>query len=135
MLDGDPGERSQIKLCSHGRDLVIGNFLSEDERLDFAEALELPRDGGLLVQEVAHGSAASTAGIKSATQLVNIGNAQVGIGGDLIISVDGVRVVREDAISRALGKKRAGDTLTLTLVRKGRTSEVKVKLGEAPDQL
>ena len=102
---------------------------------DFAEALELPRDGGLLVQEVAQGSAASTAGIKSATQLVNIGNAQVGIGGDLITSVDGVRVGREDAISRALGKKRAGDTLTLTLVRKGRTSEVKVKLGEAPDQL
>lgn len=33
------GRASQLKLSSHGRALVLGSFLSEDERQDFADAL------------------------------------------------------------------------------------------------
>ena len=102
---------------------------------DLAEALELPREGGLLVQDVANGSAAASAGVRPARQLVLIGNARVGVGGDFIVAVDGQPVRREDAISRALSRKRAGDILELQVYRGGRTVEVKVKLGEAPDQL
>lgn len=100
---------------------------------DLAQALDLPREGGLLVQEVGNGSAAASAGIRGARELVIIGNAQVGVGGDLIVSVDGKPVDRQDAISRALAKKRAGDTLELTVYRAGRKMTVKVRLGEAPD--
>jgi S1-C subfamily serine protease len=102
---------------------------------DLAQALELPRDGGLLVQEVAPGSAAATAGVRGARELVVIGNARVGVGGDLITAVDGSPVRREDAISRALAHKRAGDMLDLTVFRNGKTVNLKVKLGEAPEQL
>lgn len=35
-----PGRASQLRVSSHGRSLVLGSFLSEDERLDFAAALE-----------------------------------------------------------------------------------------------
>lgn len=38
-LDNPPRHDSQITLRSHGRSLVIGRFLSPDERLDFARAL------------------------------------------------------------------------------------------------
>ena len=100
---------------------------------DLAEALELPREGGLLVQDVAPGSAAAEAGVRAARQVVAIGNAQVGVGGDLIISVDGRPVDRQDAISRALSRKRAGDTLDLVVFRNGRRVNVKVHLGAAPD--
>lgn len=34
-----PGRASRLLLTSHGRALVIGSFLSEDERLEFADAL------------------------------------------------------------------------------------------------
>ena len=102
---------------------------------DLAEALDLPREGGLLVQDVANNSAAATAGVRPAKQLVLIGNARVGVGGDFIVAVDGQPVHREDAISRALSRKRAGDVLDLQVFRGGKTTSVKVKLGEAPDQL
>jgi uncharacterized membrane protein len=38
-IDDPPGHDSQITLRSHGRSLVIGTYLSPDERHDFATAL------------------------------------------------------------------------------------------------
>ncbi len=100
---------------------------------DYAEALELPREGGLLVQEVAPGSAAASAGMRGYRQVVAIGNTRLGVGGDFIVAVDGQPVTREDAISRALAKKRAGDNLDLEVYRGGRKVNVRVKLGESPE--
>jgi S1-C subfamily serine protease len=53
------------------------------------------------------------------------------IGGDLIMSIDGQPVDRDDAISRALARKRAGDTLELTIFRNGRTTNLRLRLSEA----
>jgi S1-C subfamily serine protease len=97
---------------------------------DYADALSLPTQGGLLIQEVDPGSAAARAGLRGGRQEVQIGNAQVLVGGDLIMSIDGKPVDRDDAISRALARKRSGDTLELTIFRGGRTINVKVRLGE-----
>lgn len=99
---------------------------------DLAEALELPTRGGLLVQGVARGSAAADAGIRGAKQSVVVGNYELGVGGDLIMAIDGKTVDRSDAISTTLAKKRAGDVIDLTVYRAGKQSSVKVKLGEAP---
>ena len=38
-IDDPPGHHSQLVLSSHGRSLVVGGFLSPEERLDFANAL------------------------------------------------------------------------------------------------
>ncbi len=62
---------------------------------------------------------------------VQIGNAQLLVGGDLITSIDGKPVDRNDAITRALGKKHAGDTIELTIFRDGRTTNLRIKLGES----
>ncbi|HEX6893774.1 MAG TPA: trypsin-like peptidase domain-containing protein [Bryobacteraceae bacterium] len=97
---------------------------------DYADALDLPTQGGLLIQEVENGSAAARAGLRGGRQTVQIGNVQLLVGGDLITAIDGRPVDREDAISRALSRKRAGDTLELTIFRNGRTMNVRVKLGE-----
>ena len=97
---------------------------------DYADALQLPTQGGLLVQEVDADSPAARAGLRGGRQEVQIGNAQVLIGGDLIISIDGQPVERDDAISRALERKHTGDTLELTIFRNGRTMNVRVKLSE-----
>jgi S1-C subfamily serine protease len=97
---------------------------------DYADALRLPSQGGLLIQEVDPGSAAARAGLRSGRQEVQIGNAEVVVGGDLIMSIDGQPVDREDAISRALARKHTGDVLELTIFRNGRTTNVRVKLGD-----
>jgi len=100
---------------------------------DLAEALDLPRRGGLLVQVVARGSSEYAAGLRGANQIVDIGNVELGVGGDLITAVDGQRVEREDALVRAIANKRVGDTITLTIFRGNRTITLPVKLLRAPD--
>jgi len=97
---------------------------------DYADALNLPTQGGLLIQEVEPGSAAARAGLRAGREMVQIGNAQIVVGGDLIMSIDGMPIDRDDAISRALARKRSGDTLELTIFRGGRTVNVKVRLAE-----
>jgi len=97
---------------------------------DYADALHLPTQGGLLVQEVEPGSAAARAGLRAGRELVQIGNAELLVGGDLITAIDGKPIDRYDAISRALARKRAGDTVEMTVFRNGRTMNVQIKLGE-----
>jgi S1-C subfamily serine protease len=97
---------------------------------DYADALRLPTQGGLLIQQVDAGSAAARAGLRGGRQVVQIGNAELLVGGDLIMSIDGKPVDRDDAISRALATKRTGDTLELTIFRNGKTMNIRVRLGD-----
>src|SRR5882724_6408069 len=102
---------------------------------DLAEALELPAEGGLLIQDVASGSTAEDAGLKRPRQNVIVGNYRIGVGGDLIMAIDGKPVEGRDSLQRANGRKRAGDTLELTVYRNKSHQKVRVKLGEAPQAL
>ena len=99
---------------------------------DLAEALGLPRRGGLLVQGVVRGSSEDVAGVRGAREIVAIGNVELGIGGDFIVAVDGQPVDREDALVRAMSHKRVGDTIALTIIRNGRRFNLPVRLLRAP---
>lgn len=97
---------------------------------DYADALRLPTQGGLLIQQVDPDSPAARAGLRGGREEVRIGNAEIVIGGDLIMAIDGKPVDRDDAISRALATKRSGDTLELTIFRNGRSMTVRVRLSD-----
>ena len=99
---------------------------------DLAHALNLPAQGGLHIQQVQQGTSADAAGLRGAQQLVIVGNEQLGIGGDLIMEVDGQPVDREDAIVRILARKRVGDTVNVAIFRNGRSLNVRMKLLRAP---
>ena len=99
---------------------------------DLAEMLQLPAAGGLLIQRVERGSAAEEAGLRGPRQRVIVGNYPLGVGGDLIVAVEGAPVESNDSLQRVLTRKRAGDALKLSIVRNGRTLDVTVHLGEAP---
>jgi S1-C subfamily serine protease len=100
---------------------------------DLADELRLPSSGGLLIQSVEDGSAADDAGLRGPTRTVVVnGRYQLGIGGDFITAVDGKPVTGNETLQRAMAAKRGGDTLELTIVRNGKSTTVKVHLGEAP---
>ena len=102
---------------------------------DLAAALDLPEQGGLLVQRVERDSAAAEAGLRGPRQMVVVGNYRVGVGGDLVMAIDGQQVDSNDSLRRAMDRKHAGDTMQLTVWRAGRAQQVSVKLGEAPQNL
>jgi len=98
---------------------------------DLATQLNLPSSGGLLVQEVGRGSPAAAAGIRGYSDVVLMGNMRLGVGGDLITAIVGKSVSEPDAVSRAISRRRPGDTVTLKVFRGGKSIDVAVKLGEA----
>jgi S1-C subfamily serine protease len=102
---------------------------------DLAEELGLPAEGGLLIQRVDPGSSADEGGLKGPSRRVVVGNYPLGIGGDLIIAIDGQPVKDAEALHRALNRKHGGDPMELTIFRNGRTQKIRVKLGSAPQRL
>lgn len=102
---------------------------------DLAETLELPAEGGLLIQDIQPGTPASNSGLQGPRQVVIVGNYRLGVGGDLIVAIDGKPVEDRETLSRVMNRKRAGDTLELTIYRNRRTQKISVKLAEAPQNL
>jgi 2-alkenal reductase len=100
-----------------------------------AEALDLPREGGFLIYEVAPGSPADRAGLRGARRRVIVGNYEVYVGGDLIMAIDGKPITGPNDLTRLLRRKRPGDTVELTIYRDGRTRKVKVELGGGSTRL
>jgi S1-C subfamily serine protease len=102
---------------------------------DLAEMLEMPKRAGLLIQQVERGSAADAAGLRGPRQTVIVGNYPLGIGGDLIIAIDGQPVQDGDLLKRVMNRKHGGDMIEFTVSRNGRQEKIQVKLGSAPQKL
>ena len=102
---------------------------------DLAQAVDLPREGGLLVQEVQRSSPAEESGLRGPRQVVIVGGYRLGVGGDLIVAIDDKPVDDRRSLERAMNRKRAGDNMVLTIFRNGQTSKLTIKLGEAPQSL
>src|SRR5215472_704146 len=96
---------------------------------DLAEMLELPTQGGLLIESVERGSAAEAAGLRGPTGVVRVGNYRIGVGGDLIMEVDGVAIQDNETLPRLLNRKRGSDMKDMTVFRNGRKEKLRVKLG------
>jgi S1-C subfamily serine protease len=102
---------------------------------DLAQMLEMPKRGGLLIQQVERGSAAETAGLRGPRQTVIVGNYPLGIGGDLIVAIDGQTVDDGDLLKRIMNRKHGGETIEFTVMRNGQQQKIPVKLGSAPQKL
>ncbi len=100
---------------------------------DVAAEIGLPAEYGILVERVFPGGAAEKAGLRGGNQRMYMGNTPVNLGGDFIVAVDGQAVENAQDLGAALTRRRAGDTVTLTVYRGQRRLEVKVTLGDAKD--
>ena len=85
-----------------------------------AQALNLPVQQGVLIQQVLNGGPADDAGINGPTGQATIGGQTIPIGGDIITKVDGKQITGMDDVISAVNGHKPGDDLTLTVWRDGR---------------
>ena len=88
---------------------------------------------GVLVEEVVSGGPAANAGLKAGTTTVTADGAQYLVGGDIIVSVNGTKIVNGDALSSYLEEYSvAGQTVQLGIIRSGQMMTVDVTLETRP---
>jgi S1-C subfamily serine protease len=98
---------------------------------DLADQMGLSADSGLLIVQVVPGSAAERAGLRGGTERAYLGNMPIMLGGDLVVAIDGQPLEDQLELSHAMQSHRAGDTVTLTILRGKRKMDLKVVLGES----
>ncbi len=88
---------------------------------DLAKAFNVPQKFGYLVQKVARGSPAQLTGLKEGTIPIKVLDRPLVIGGDIILSVDGIDVDarKPEAISDHLQTLKSGDQYTIRILRNG----------------
>jgi S1-C subfamily serine protease len=95
-----------------------------------AEALDLPVQEGLLIEEVTKGGPAAAAGLHGGDHAAMAGMQRIIIGGDVIVAIDGEKIASQSDMNLVLNRKRPGDTVSVSVYRGGKKIDVPVKLGE-----
>ncbi len=109
-------------------------FFPDGLNLSQIQALGVKNTYGAYITGVIPGGPGDKAGLKAGAQ--QSGNSQtVAPGGDLVIAVDGNKVMEfNDLMRYILTKKAPGDTVTLTIMRGGQKMDVQLTLGSRPSQ-
>ena len=89
--------------------------------------VDLPVSDGVLVIQVAHGSGASSAGLRG-MQATEMGDYELG---DIIIGIDNDKVANSDDLFRVLDKHQIGEVVQVQIWRDGRRMSVPVRLMES----
>ena len=106
-----------------------------DIDLEMAEIMELENTLGFLIITVIEDSPASDAGLIGSNKMIEVEGREYSIGGDIIISVDGIDVRKIDDILIHLQRGKAvGDEMVLEVLRDGRTTNFTIVLQERPNQ-
>jgi len=101
---------------------------------DLAKVLNLKDAVGFLVVTVIPDSPASRAGLLGSENTVEKDGVQYIVGGDIILSVDGLEVRKiSDILIHLQRAKSVGDEMVLEIIREGRTTNVTIVLGERPN--
>ena len=95
-----------------------------------AKALNLGYDSGMLVQKVASGSVADKLGLRPGKIPVTIQGRDILLGGDIIVSVEGVDVNQEDIgeLRRRMKQLLPNDLLRMHVKRAGRLLVLEARL-------
>ena len=105
-----------------------------DIDLDMANVLGLKDAIGFLIITVVEDSPASDAGLIGSDKTIKVEGREYSIGGDVIVSVDGIDVRKIDDILIHLQRvKIIGDEMVLEVLRDGRTTSVTIVLQERPN--
>jgi len=88
---------------------------------------------GVLIQSVAPASPASISGLKVGNKTVTVNGMQFLVGGDIIVSINGTRIVDTDSLATYLAQNTiSGNSVVFGIIRNGSPLSVRVTLGTRP---
>ncbi|HEX4306578.1 MAG TPA: trypsin-like peptidase domain-containing protein [Solirubrobacterales bacterium] len=100
-----------------------------------AQKLGIDSDFGALIAEVVKGGPAAAAGLKGGDNEIVFQAQPYKVGGDVIVEVEGHKVIRPDALVEAVAGKKPGEKLELTVLRDNKRQTIDVTLGQRPNQV
>jgi S1-C subfamily serine protease len=104
-----------------------------DMTYDIAAQERLSVTYGVLVEQIASGGPADSAGLKAGTTQTTVDGNTIYVGGDIITSINGTRIVNEDDLSTYLAENTLpNQTIDITIVRDGQTLSIPLILGTRP---
>jgi S1-C subfamily serine protease len=90
---------------------------------------------GVLIEAAQTGGPADKAGLKAGTQQISIAGQEYTVGGDIIISINGTRIVNYDSFSTYLERNTVpGQVIQLGIIRTGKLLTLSIVLGSVPSQ-
>jgi S1-C subfamily serine protease len=98
-----------------------------------ADELNLDTTFGGLLSEVVPGGPAEEAGLEGGGDKLKFQAAQYRTGGDVILAIDGQKIVEENDLARVIAVHQPGDKVTLTVLHDNQREKVELTLGERPD--
>jgi S1-C subfamily serine protease len=88
---------------------------------------------GALIETIVPGGPAATAGLHAGTRTVTIEGSQYLIGGDIIVGINGTKIVNENSLASYLEEHTvAGQKISLEIIRSGQYMSVMLTLGARP---
>jgi S1-C subfamily serine protease len=123
---------SLISTGAYGEHAYLG-IDTTDMNYQLAEDSNTSVTYGVLVEQLVSGGPAANAGLKAGTTAVTVDGAQYLVGGDIIVSINGTKIVNGDALSSYLEEYTvAGQMVHLGIIRSGQMMTVEVTLGTRP---
>ena len=88
---------------------------------------------GALIENVTSGGPAAQAGLRGGTQQATVDGTSYLIGGDIIVAVNGTKIINTDALSSYLAEHAlAGQTISVKIIRGGQAMTIDLVLGTRP---
>ena len=105
-------------------------FQGTDMNYQLSQIIGTNATYGVLIEKTVTGSPADIAHLRGGQQIVTIGGQQYLVGGDIMVSIDGNRIINYDAFSTYVERHTLpGQTIRVGIIRSGSYLEVQVTLG------
>jgi S1-C subfamily serine protease len=99
-----------------------------------ARKLGLDTTYGSLLSEVVPGGPGEKAGLEGGSEKLRFQAAVYRTGGDVILEIDGQKIVEENDLARVVSEHRPGEKVTLTILHDDKREQVELTLGKRPDE-
>ena len=123
---------SLVETGSYTKHSWLG-IVGSDMDYEIAQAMGTDFTYGVLFTQLTSGGPADKAGLRAGTTQLQTPTGTVTIGGDIVIALDGVRIVNSDELlSYIESNTLPGQTINMTIVRDNQTMGIPVVLGTRP---
>jgi putative serine protease PepD len=122
---------AQIIQNGHAEHAWLG-ITGQELTPSIAQLFRLPVSHGVLVANVKAGSGAAHAHLHRSTNTVIVAGVSWPLGGDIIVSVDGIPTSTMNKLVEVISNRKPGDTIQMVVYRGTAKKTIEVKLGRQP---